>query len=282
MRRRKSYLLAALFAAVAVLAFAPAAQARVETIEHGGTYIGEGVFVAQGQVVDGDVTVIGGDATIEGTVNGDVTVIGGTLDPRPGSLITGKPYVVGPPVALSVPWGYGLGESARISYQLFSAVLVLIFFLIFPVRTRMALDRLERHPGLSAAIGLVGWVAVIPLALVLLVTIVLIPLIALEAAAVLAAVFIGKAALSLLIGRRFYEMLGPASTPAPLIALVLGLALITAAELVPIAGHLVSLLILLFGLGATILAFVREDHFAGGPPLTPSRPPISGPPMTIG
>jgi hypothetical protein len=39
---------------------------------------------------------------------------------------------------------------------------------------------------------------------------------------------------------------------------------------------------LLFGLGATILAFVREDNFAGGPPFAPSRPPVSGPPMTIG
>ena len=59
-------------------------------------------------------------------------------------------------------------------------LVVVLFFLIFPVRTRIALDRLERHPGLCSAVGLLGWVAVLPLALLLLCTIVLIPFIVLE------------------------------------------------------------------------------------------------------
>ena len=39
----------------------------------------------------------------------------------------------------------------------------MLFFLIFPLRTRIALDRLERHPGLCSAVGLLGWGAVLPL-----------------------------------------------------------------------------------------------------------------------
>jgi hypothetical protein len=268
-------LLAVVFAACAVFASTGAALAHTATIDRGGTHIGEDVWVNAGQVVDGDVTVVGGNATVEGTINGDMTVIGGTLDQRPGSRITGETRVVGPSFGTPLPWGFGLGEGVRAGYNLLSAVLVLVFFLIFPVRTRMALDRLERHPGLCAAIGLVGWIAVVPLAILLLVTLILIPLILVEAIVVMTAVFIGKAALSLLIGRRFYEMLSPTSTPAPLLALVLGLTLVTAAELVPFLGHLVSAMVLLFGLGATILAFVREDNFAGGPPFAPSRPPVS-------
>ena len=50
----------------------------------------------------------------------------------------------------------------------------------------------------------------------------------------------GTAALALLIGRRFYELLSPNATPTPLVALVLGLTLLTAAQLVPVVGVLAN------------------------------------------
>ena len=58
-------------------------------IYHGGTYFGS-VVVEPGQVVDGDLTVIVGDATIEGIVEGNLNVIGGSYDPRPAGWSPAK------------------------------------------------------------------------------------------------------------------------------------------------------------------------------------------------
>jgi hypothetical protein len=270
-----------LFAALAL----PAGPALADThaVYHGGTYFGS-VVVEPGQVVDGDLNVIFGDATIAGVVEGDVNIVGGSYDPRPGGLVTGEVHDIGGAVTQAmVPWapsdmGYSpFVPDHRLLWRLSWNLLALLVFLIFPLRTRMVLDRLERHPGLSVAAGLIGCVAVIPLAVLLAVTILLIPLIALEMVFLLASVFLGTAALALLIGRRLCELLSPATTPSPLVALLAGLALITAAEMVPVLGTLVLMLVGLIGLGATILSFAGESLSA---PV--NRPPISGPPMTAG
>jgi hypothetical protein len=259
----------------AVLFFGAPAIADTQAIDHGGTYFGS-VVVEPGQVVDGDLTVVFGDATNAGIVQGDVTVIGGNYDPRPGGVVTGRVTQVGGTLTQSVvPWAPSdsaynpLLPDHRLLWRFSWNLLALLVFLIFPLRTRMVLDRLERHPGLSVAAGLLGCVAVIPLAVLLAITILLIPLIILEFVFLLAGVFLGTAALALLIGRRLCELLSPSTTPSPLVALLAGLALITAAELVPVVGILVLVFVGLIGLGATLLSFA-----AGAP----SRE-ISGPPM---
>ena len=194
----------------------------------------------------------------EGIVEGDVNVVGGSYDPRPGGVVTGQVNQIGGAVTQAVvPWapadsGYNpFLPDHRLMWRLSWNLLALLVFLIFPVRTRMVLDRLERHPGLSAAAGLIGCIAIIPLAVLLAITILLIPLILLEMVFLLASAFLGTAALALLIGRRLCELVSPATTPSPLVALLCGIALITAAELVPVVGTLVLILVGLIGLGAT-------------------------------
>jgi hypothetical protein len=263
------------------------ARAEMQAVFHGGTYFGS-VVVEPGQVVDGDLTVIFGDATNAGIIEGDVSVIGGNYYPRPGGVVTGQVTQIGGDVTQAVvPWAPSesvrnpFAPDHRALWRIWWNFLALLVFLIFPLRTRMVLDRLERHPGLSVTVGLLGCVAVIPLAVLLAITILLIPLIPLELVFLLAAVFLGTAALALLIGRRLCELISPATTPSPLIALLVGLAMITAAELVPVIGSLVLIFIGLIGLGATILSFVGES-FTGpvGPGQSPpTRAPISGPPM---
>ena len=267
----------------ALAATTASASARTRTIDHGGTYWGTDVIVDRDQVIDGDVTVFFGDAIIEGRVNGDVTDVGGTIDARPGSTISGKLHGFGGDYITAVaPWAASgsasaiMAENARIFSRLAYSVIILLVFLIFPVRVRVALNRLEHHPGLSAAVGMLAIVAVIPVMILLIVSIVGIPLIVVEFAAVLAAILIGHAALGLLVGRRLFELISPRTTPAPLAALVLGLILISMAEIVPGAGVFVTMLVVLVGLGAAILAFVREG---GEPPPSGLRPTISGPPM---
>ena len=274
------------FAFAALVSFGTA-QAAARSIYHGGNYFGN-VDVPAGQVVEGDLNVVFGNATIEGTVNGDVNVFGGSIDTRGGGTVTGEQHAVGGDVAQSiVPWAPSDAASAsvyapdyRIWWRIAWDVVVLVFFLIFPLRTRMAVDRLEHHPALAAAVGLFGWVAVLPLAFLLAITLVLIPLIFVEAIAVTAGVFVGTAALALLVGRRFYELVQPHATPTPLVALILGLALVTAAQLVPVVGVFVTLLAALIGLGAVMLTFISSNPAPGVG--MPPRAPIGGPPMPIG
>ncbi|PZR56350.1 MAG: hypothetical protein DLM50_08775 [Candidatus Meridianibacter frigidus] len=259
-----------------VLLAAPAA-AHTVSIAHGGSYWGKDVIVEPDQVIDGNVTVFGGDAVIEGRVNGDVTDFGGSIDTRPGGIITGTTNEYGgdylsafAPLAGSRAL---MAENYRMLERLSFSVIIVLMFLIFPVRVRIALERLERHPGLSSAVGTLTIVAIIPLAILLLISIVLIPLIPVEVIAVMAAAFIGQAALGILVGRRLYELIRPHATPSPLGALVLGLVVISAAEIVPAVGGLITMLVIVVGLGAAVLAFIRDGA------LGTARVPIAGPPM---
>lgn len=283
MKYRYGFIVALIALALGVT-LAPA-SARTQSISHGGTYFGN-VLVDADQVVDGDITVFGGDAIIEGRVNGDVTDFGGGIDARPGSVITGEQHDFGSGMTAWMPWVPGTSgtiarENSRLMVRLAYSVIVVLAFLIFPVRVRTALDRIEHHPGLSAAVGVLALVAVVPIAVLLFISLVGWPLIPVEFIAIFAGILIGQAALGVLIGRRLYELIKPHGTPSPLGALILGLIVISAAEIVPIVGGLVTGLVCLVGLGAAILAFVRETTFMGGAgtPAGP-RPPISGPPMT--
>ncbi len=272
-----------------VLAARPA-LASTHAIYHGGTYFGS-VVVEPGQVVDGDLTVIFGDAAIAGTVDGDVNVIGGNYEPRPGGVVTGEVNQIGGDVGRAiVPWAPADSPYSpfvpdhRLLWRLSWNALVLLVFLIFPLRTRMVLDRLERHPGLCVATGVLGCVAIVPLAILLAITIILIPLILLEFVFLFASVFLGTAALALLVGRRLCETISPSTTPSPIFALVVGILMITAAELVPVVGALVLVFVGVLGLGATMLSFA-SDSLGGpiGPGRAPQvRAPIGGPPMPAG
>jgi hypothetical protein len=257
------------FVFLAVVCLTSGAAAAAQSIDHGGSYFGS-VVVEPGQTVEGDLDVIFGNVTVEGTVDGDVNVVGGNVYERPGSLITGHVNAAGGEIVSDVaPWMPAPEARApfesdmHLLWRLAWDVVVLLIFLIFPVRTRMALDRLERHPGLSVATGTLGCVAIVPLAVLLGFSVLLIPLIPIEFVAVVGGVCVGTAALALLVGRRLCELLNPTQTPAPLTALVVGLALLTAAELVPIIGTMVFVLAALIGLGAAMLTLVSEQSFTG-------------------
>ncbi|HEV3153074.1 MAG TPA: polymer-forming cytoskeletal protein [Candidatus Baltobacteraceae bacterium] len=268
-----------------------AAASSPQTIDHGGTYF-NGVVVRPDQEVEGDVTVFNGDADIYGTVDGDVTTYGGTVIKEPGSVITGQTNEYASQWSNAVPWLPSAGaasmarESAKMMTLLAYSVIVVLVFLIFPVRVRTALDRVEHHPGLSAAVGALALVAAVPIAVLLFISFIGWPLLPLEVVAYIAGVLIGQAALGVLIGRRLLELVHPHNTPTPLMALVVGLVIICAAELMPVVGWMVTALVWLVGLGAAILAFIRETTFmgpGGAPGGTVSgggpRPTISGPPM---
>ena len=261
------------------------------TFRHGATYLFHNVTIAPGDVVNGDLNVIFGNAVVEGTVNGDLNVIGGSCDYTSGVVNGEVNCIQTASVSAIAPWAGSyvdnlplVDQTNRLSITLAANLIVLFMFLLFPLRVRLSLARVEAHPGLAAIVGLFGFVAVVPLAILLLLSIVGIPLIALEIAAVFAGVWIGQAAIALLVGRRLYELVRPNTTPSPLGALILGLVVVSAAEIVPLVGWAVIALISLVGLGAAILSLVSmTPPIPIASPVGPSnsgRPTIGGPPMS--
>ena len=245
----------------------------------------QNVYVAPDKVVDGDLNVIFGDATVAGIVRGDCnTVFGHCVTTGNGQVLGTINGVTNDGVRSFVPWAvgkeYGIGALAqqdhRLLVKLASSVVVVLVFLLFPLRMRVALDRVERHPALSALIGALAAVAIMPIAFMLIVSIIGIPLVILEVAALFAGVWIGTGAIGLLVGRRLCELVMPTSTPSPLVALILGLVVVSAAEILPVVGWAVTALVWLVGLGSAILSFVRSTQLD----IAAHRAPIGGPPMT--
>jgi hypothetical protein len=278
---------AGLVAIVAIFAVAmlshrawPSTPHHHHWFHHGANYMFRDVTIGPDDVVDGDLNVFFGNATVEGHVVGDVNVLGGSCDTSSGAVDGEVNCLQTASLGGIVPWVGSYmddipfaGESKHLSMTIFGNFIVFLMFLLFPMRVRLALARVETQPGLAAVIGLLACVAIIPLGILLVLSIIGIPLIVIEIAAVFAGVWVGQAAIALLVGRRLSELVRPNTTPSPLAALLLGLVVVSAAEIVPGVGWFVTALMVLVGLGAAILGFV---------PFAPvrMRQPISGPPMS--
>jgi hypothetical protein len=279
--------------AAVVLAFAFVAlfqqQASAKTYNHGVTVFMSERTIGPDDVVDGDLNVIFGSVTCDGgTIHGEVRTIAGTFDDAGNCTIDGQTLhlLENSSVSSVAPWlepgsAAILAENERVTRHLAYSVLVLLAFLLFPIRVRVALARVEHHPGASAAVGILALVAVVPIAVLLVLSIIGIPLVAIEIAALLAGLWIGQASVSLLIGRRVFELFTPRTTPSPIAALIVGLVVVSAAEMVPIIGWAVTATVLVIGLGSTILGFVGENALR---PMSfpPPSTPLGSTPMKTG
>lgn len=266
-----------------------ATSASARTYDHGRTVLFSNAEIGDGDEVRGDLDVVFANVTCDSgaAIDGNVNVYFGNFEADDGCNVGGNVnyFSNGPAVGMLVPWlapngvpGEVAAENHRLVEQLAWDVVILFAFLLFPLRVRIALDRVERHPVLSAAAGTMALIAVVPIMILLAISIIGIPLIVLEIAALFAGVWIGQAAVSMLIGRRLYELARPHTTPSPLGALILGLVVVSAAEILPVVGWAVLALVWLVGLGAAVLAFVREASF-GSPPPPHGPAPYPGPPM---
>ncbi|MBD5653552.1 MAG: hypothetical protein IAI50_00025 [Candidatus Eremiobacteraeota bacterium] len=263
--------------------------ASAKTFHHGKTVWFSDVTLSDGDVVNGDLDIMFGNVTCESgaTIDGNVRTFFGNFDEDDGCTLTGRQIQAFSSDSMNdeVPWLAPMSadmpaQTHGIFRKVAWDVVVVLAFLLFPLRVRVALDRIEKHPGLSAATGAIVLVAAIPVAILLLLSIIGIPLIPLEIAAFFAALWIGHASVALLLGRRLYELLRPHTTPSPLGALILGLIVVTAAQTLPVVGWAVTALVVLTGLGAALLAFVRETKFQSFTRgAVGSGAPGSGPPM---
>jgi len=269
------------FAALAFAAIQPR-LAAANILDHGKIVFFHNVTIGPDETVDGDLTVVFGDARVEGHVRGDVNTLFGRCVIEDGAQIDGQANcVTGDAAQALAPWFQNSAafesfarQDRHLLMRFGASAIVLLVFLLFPMRMRLALDRVERYPGVSAFVGIAAVIALIPIAVLLAITIVGIPLIVLEFAGVFVGIWLGTGAIALLVGRRLAELVMPSVTPSPLWALILGLVVVTAAETVPYVGWAVTALVWLVGLGASILAF-----FGTAPLGVMGRVGIGGPPM---
>jgi len=245
------------------------------------------VTIGSGDVIGGNLDIVYGNVTCAdgATIGGNVRTYFGTFDQRDGCTVGGNVIDAFGRESIDayVPWlasdhGELFAQNRHIVNKLAWDVVVVLAFLLFPLRARIALDRVERHPGLSAATGASVLVAAVPVAVLLLLSIIGLPLIPLEIAALFAGLWIGFAAVALLIGRRISELVWPHHTPTPFTALVLGLVVVTAAQMLPVVGWAVTALVAFVGLGASLLAFVKETTFRAFTRDVGNAPTVGGPP----
>ena len=274
-----------IFAAFIAIFTATLSIASAESFTRDKTVWFSDLAIGSGDEVRGNLDVVFGNVTCgDGAqIDGDVRTFFGSFTPLDGCQVNGRVVHAfdGAFADGAIPW-YGplsnndfFAQNRRFLRLLAWDVVVLFAFLLFPVRVRVALDRVEKHPGLSGAVGAVAMVAALPVGVLLMLSVIGIPLIPLEIALLFAGFWIGSAAVALVIGRRLYELLRPHATATPLGALGLGLVVMTAAESLHVVGWAVMALVALVGLGAAILAFVRETSFRSYAPSTPaSQPPM--------
>jgi cytoskeletal protein CcmA (bactofilin family) len=254
-----------------------------------GARVGRDVFVAANEVnlqapVKGQVQAAAGMLTLAAPVDGNVRAEVGTLHITDAARISGSlryrtrenpeissgATVVGPverlsPVEQRRPWPmlYVIGW-VRSMVGLFALGLLLV--LLLPDFSRRVPVTLRQAPWKSLGWGALTFVGLPILAgLIFLVGALFggwwIGLIALGLYAV--ALALCFPVVGMFLGRAILDRFGKAGTPL-LLALLLGLALLTLAGRVPGIGALIVLATVLFGLGALVLTAARGWRAAGG------------------
>lgn len=233
---------------------------------------GKNAHVPAGTVHPGNIVVFGSDAVIEGHVRGDVVAIGGNIIMEEGAIINGSAVAIfgtvsrkpntqvgQEQVSLGLPRGFGglrIG-SFRLnagSFALGRLVTVLflglIFFWLLPLPAGKVAAAVDNDPLKSVLFGLLGYIALIPLSILLLITILGIPLIPVLWIAVFVARFLGQVALGVLAGKWLCKQLNLAVSDA--VSLLLGLFSLGVLTFLPYVGGLASLFYGLLGFGAVL------------------------------
>src|SRR5579872_4579871 len=273
---------------------APAAASASSDSSDDMVVFGGHQVVQAGQEVNGDLVVLGGSADVYGTVHGDAVAIGGRIYVAPQGVIDGSfvslggfidnestttphtrthvphhtivPPVMPMPTEAPVTPDESSSGGGWTTFVLVDAVLVLLGFLLFPVKTREALGHLLENPLIA---GVVGFFSPIILPLVLILTAI--------------GYLIGKAALAEFLGTRLFEI-ARVQVPAPLASLLVGLVVLTVVSLFGWEGIVIYFCIAAIAFGTAFYGFGRAVNnrrrfstFPPSPPPSPAPPEFAPP-----
>ncbi|PJA29316.1 MAG: hypothetical protein CO189_02635 [candidate division Zixibacteria bacterium CG_4_9_14_3_um_filter_46_8] len=208
---------------------------EAEEIEHDIIVLGSDVIVRG--AVDGDILAINGDITVTSTgrVNGDVSSIGGKIEKESGAVIRGE--IVETPI-------YGL-KRPDISFPSPLLIISALFLLFALVAASLAPKNVGKVQLMiikgtlkSLLLGYVYFLALPFVIVILAITIIGIPVAILVLPLLIcAALILGFAAFSIIVGEKFLEMI---NTPekSPLFSVLLGA---TLCQAVFVVGALITI-----------------------------------------
>ncbi|MDQ6780852.1 MAG: hypothetical protein M3Z37_06840 [Candidatus Eremiobacteraeota bacterium] len=256
-----------------------------------------------GQEVDGDLVVIGGNADVHGHVHGDAVAIGGRIyvapegqvdgnfvnlggtienesATSPGNARSGKHHGVAPPIVPVVPNTTDTsdqGSGSWVPFILFDAALVLFAFLLFPAKTRDAMQYLVENPLIASITGFFSPIILALVLVTLAITIIGIPLIPVVMIMAAVGYLIGKAALAAFVGGRLFEV-ARVQSPKPIATMLVGLAILAVVSMFGWEGVViyfcvgaVSLGVALYGFGRVLNQRRRAASYV--PPVAPPPAP---------
>lgn len=246
------------------------------TIAQGATVTGDasgfGANFRVAGAVNGSVSTVGGNVFVEstGVVNGNVSALGGAVASAPGATIGGRsgslvpsPVVPNAPVTPfvfpftrsfdvtpSLSWGFNLIGSL-VTALAFAALGALIV-VFAPEPTRRVGSAVSNRPLGTAGVGCLTFILLPVLCILLMITVIGIPVAFLLGILALIAWIFGWISLGYLAGERILSALRTQNI-LPVVAVVLGVIVLSLISQIPLIGWLIGLIVGLFGIGAVVL-----------------------------
>jgi uncharacterized RDD family membrane protein YckC len=280
----------------------------VQSRGNGRVLVGENLVVETGETV-GEVVLLGGSASIDGTVGsdlvvvggkaklgptaevkGDVVIVGGKLEADPSARINGDRVLVGgwAEKLFTHRWftwpqqwvGSGLLLARPFPPQYgwawllagCSLILYLVIAMLFPRPLQATVDALHARPGSSVLVGLLAMLLGLLLLLLLVITGVGILLVPFVLVLMLAVFIVGKAAVYRAAGFQVGVQFGLAGLQKPAVALIAGCLFFLGIYMIPVLGFVVWLGIAPLAIGSVLLAPFRRPALAEAGPATVAPP----------
>jgi hypothetical protein len=231
--------------------------------------LGGSVTLEPAAIVDGDVVALGGPVHVAAgaTVFGDVTAVGGSVDIDPDATVEGQQVRVGGTLGGLISGlvrsmadarevsPFGLRALWHVLHAVVLVVVALLVLAFLPERVERVRGFLTTRPGASALGGLAIAVGFVPIIVLLCISIVGIPLVPVVLVAVAALLAMGITAAATWLGDRLPLLEGRKS---PFVALLLGVAVLTLVDLIPIVGGLVVIVLAFAAAGAALFSRFGE------------------------
>jgi hypothetical protein len=268
-----------------------------DSLVHGNVVVMGGSARVAGEV-NGDIVTFGGNVEVRTTavVDGDLVTIGGNVEREEGAIIRGKEVegleFRGFPRFWTFPTRLYLNRWPNIwssfIFDVFKSIFValalaalgLLVVLFWPKQTEVVGQAVLAAPLPSGGVGLLTAVVAVALMVLLAITICLSPVAFLLGVATLVAGIFGWIAVGLLVGQRLLEAFKVKGITA-MIAVVVGILLISLLGAIPCLGALVAFVVGCLGLGAVVLTrFGTQTYPLPTPPVLPA-PPVPAQPEEI-
>ena len=285
-----------------------------ETLSHDLVVIGGQVHLERDSVVLGDVTIMGGEVTLQGRVEGDVVVFGGGVELTESAVIQGDVVVFGGirrhpqsevtgNVVSGLAAGQRLGQLSQSlrsqpdipgrftparptianamnrtanSLPLLAILLVAVLgIVLLPDHIERIAGTMQVMPAVSFGVGLLTIVASAVLIPILFIICIGIPIALGLGLALILCALMGWVATGRLVGAGLSRTLRLAH-PTPLLETVLGVTAISIVAMLPCIGWLIALLLGSWGIGAVVLTRFGTTAYATRTPFT--VPPIQDDP----